>query len=67
MPPGSMVESQSVLPLGTMPGFVVLQQQESVTTEDQADLWSGLPPGGISISEDCAELAPSLTWSSWES
>ena len=41
MPPGTVVESWSVLPLEAMSGSMALQQQGSVTTKGQADT-SGL-------------------------
>lgn len=55
VPPGTIVGSWPMLPLGATSGSLVLQQQISVTTKEQADV-----PGLIYyllMSEDCVELA----------
>lgn len=58
MPPGTVVGSWAMLLPETMPGFVALQQEGSVTTKGQVDIPGlGCHTGGMLMSEGCAQLA----------
>ena len=67
MPSGTMVGFCPVLPERATSGSTALQQQGSVTVKGQADIPGLAATVGMVMSEDCVELAPPLTWASWES
>lgn len=61
MSPGTIVESLSVLTMGTIYGSVAVQQQGSIITKVQVD---SLATGDILTSKGCTEDTLSLTWAS---